>query len=138
MAGEPLFLDTNIWVRFFTRDDPSKAEACHRLLEQGARGEVTLTTNETVLAELEWTLRSFYRMPKPAIVERLQAVLRTPSLQMPRRAILETALDLFERHAVDYVDAYNAAELRARRLTSIVSYDRDFDVLGIRRIAPGE
>lgn len=137
MAEEPLFLDTNVWVRYFTGDDPNKAEACRRLLEQGARGEVVLTTNEMVLAELEWTLRSFYRLPKQAIVQRLWAVLRTPSLQVPRRALLETALDLFERHPVDYVDAYNAAELRARRLSTIVSYDEDFDLLGVERMAPG-
>jgi len=136
VADEPLLLDTNVWLRFLVGDDPAKAEACRRLLERAARGEPAITTNEMVLAEIEWTLRSFYRLPKVAVVERLWAVLRTPALQLPRRAVIETAVDLYERHPVDYVDAYHAAELRARRLTTIVSYDREFDLLGVTRVEP--
>jgi predicted nucleic acid-binding protein len=136
VADEPLFLDTNVWLRFFTRDDPAKAEACRGLLERAAQGEVRLTTNELVLAELEWTLRSYYKLPKPEVVERLWAVLGTAALQLPRRGVIEAALLLYERHNVDYVDAYNAAELKARGLTTIVSYDADFDGLDVKRVEP--
>jgi predicted nucleic acid-binding protein len=136
VAEPPLFLDTNIWLRFFTRDDPAKAEACRQLFESAAQGDLRLTTNEMVLAELEWTLRSYYKLPKPAVVERLWAVLGAPALQLPRRAVVEAALSLYERHNVDYVDAYNAAELQARGLTTIASYDSDFDRLGVHRVEP--
>ena len=136
MTDEPLFVDTNIWLRFFTRDDPAKAGACRRLLERAAQGELRLTTNEMVVAELEWTLRSYYRLKKPDVVERLWAVITAPSLHLPRRAVVEAALSLYERHNVDYVDAYNAAELQARGLTTIASYDTDFDRLGVRRHEP--
>ena len=136
MAEQPLFLDTNIWLRFFTRDDPARAEACRQLFERAAQGDLRLTTNEMVLAELEWTLRSYYKVPKPAVVERLSAVLGTPSLQLPRRALVEAALSLYDRPNVDYVDAYNAADLQARGLTTIASYDSDFDRLGVKRVEP--
>lgn len=138
MADEPLFLDTNVWVRFLVRDDESKAQAVDRLLTEAEAGQHVLTLSHLVVAELEWTLRSFYRMPKTEIAASLRELLALRSLHVPSREVLDQALDLFERHSVDYVDAYNAAELRTRRLSTIVSYDQDFDVLGVRRIAPGE
>ena len=62
-AGRQSFLvETNIFLRFLTGDDPSKTLACQDFFERAERKAVDLYTNELVLAELAWTLRSFYRL----------------------------------------------------------------------------
>lgn len=136
MASEPLFLDTNVWLRFLTRDDETKARSIASLLAEAEAGAHRLTSSHLVIAELEWTLRSYYNVAKPAIVAALRELLALRSLRMPRPGMLDHTLDLFERHPVDFVDAYNAADMHSRRLATIVSYDTDFDRLGVRRLAP--
>ena len=44
------FLDTNVFVRYLTRDDPVKAAACRRLWQQVDQGQETATTSEAILA----------------------------------------------------------------------------------------
>jgi predicted nucleic acid-binding protein len=38
------FIDTNIFIRYLTRDDPAKAERVKQLLERTQRGEVAFDT----------------------------------------------------------------------------------------------
>ncbi len=135
---QSLLVDTNIFLRFITGDDPAKAVACKDLFERAARKEIDLYTNEMVLAELAWTLRSFYRRPREEIAGILRDIIGLGGLRVPRKAMLLEALDLYERFNVDYLDAYNAADLRARGLGAVCSYDSHFDRLGVARVAPGE
>ncbi|MDP2936401.1 MAG: type II toxin-antitoxin system VapC family toxin [Dehalococcoidia bacterium] len=137
-SGQSLLIDTNVLLRFLTGDDPSKAEACKELFERAERNEVELHINELVLAELVWTLRSSYGRAREQIVEALEAIMSLAGLHVHRKAVLEEAIDLYERFNVDFVDAYNAADLRARGLDAVCSYDAHFDRLGVRRLAPGE
>jgi predicted nucleic acid-binding protein len=47
------------------------------------------------------------------------------------------ALQLFERHPIDFIDAYHGALMLARGLTTVYSYDTDFDRLqGLKRVEP--
>lgn len=86
-------VDTNIIIRFITRDDP----------DQFARVEALLGSNpvyvpKTVILEAEWVLRSSYRMPRDAIRDALAAFagLLTVSLEDPHvvHAALASSLDL--------------------------------------------
>ncbi len=53
-----VFIDTNIFIRFLTKDDPVKAAACYRLFEQAQRQEIELVTSEAVIAEVVFVLSS--------------------------------------------------------------------------------
>lgn len=132
-----LLVDTNVFLRFLTGDDPSKARACKELFERAEAKEVELYANEVTMAELAWTLRSAYHSSKEQIVEALRGVVSLPALSINRKAVLLNALDLYERHNVDFLDAFNAADLRARGLDGVCSYDAHFDRLGVTRVAPG-
>ena len=59
------FVDTNIFIRYLTRDDESKAQACYKLFQQVREGDEELFTTETVIAEIAYVLsspRSGYRL----------------------------------------------------------------------------
>ena len=136
MARKQVFVDTNIFLRFLTRDDVDKAEACRMLLEQAERGEVNLVISHLVLAELAWTLESYYRLSRQEIAENLRELLNLRSIRVSQKALLLRAVQLYEQFNVDFTDAYNVAEMEKRSIRHIYSYDEDFDKLGVERIAP--
>ena len=50
------FVDINIFIRFLTKDDPKKAEACFDLLQRAEKGEINLQTTESITAETVYVL----------------------------------------------------------------------------------
>jgi predicted nucleic-acid-binding protein len=82
MKPERVFADTNLFLRYLTNDVPAQADAVSSLLEQAERGELVLVTNALVMAEIVWTLDSYYQLPKAEIEEKLLAVLNTPGLEV--------------------------------------------------------
>lgn len=61
-ASERIFVDTNIFLRYLTNDVPEKADAVEELLRRAGAGQVRLVTNSLVIAEIVWTLTSFYQL----------------------------------------------------------------------------
>jgi uncharacterized protein len=50
------FVDTNIFIRYLTKDNPRKAEACFALFHRAKQGEEALTTSETVIGDVVYVL----------------------------------------------------------------------------------
>jgi len=123
------FVDTNVFLRFLTRDDPTKFERCRRLFEQAVTGSLTLQTSELVIAEIVWTLLSYYNLAKPVVIEKVGQILNTPNLAVTNQEVLIEALVLWSRHSCDFIDAYNVALMHRDGLSELVSYDADFDFL---------
>lgn len=138
MPKKSVFLDTNIFLRFLTRDEPVQAEACRRLFERAEAGEVQLTTSHLALAEIVWTLESYYRLKREDIAGTLRDLLAMTSLRIERRKMIREAISLYAATKVDFIDAYHAAHLRGRKIAGICSFDRDFEVLGITRFEPDD
>lgn len=136
MTTPPLFVDTNVFLRFLTRDEPRQAEECRRLFERAEAGELHLTTSHLALAEIAWTLQSYYRLPREEIAAVLRDVLSLRSLRIDYRDMLREAISHYRARNVDFIDAYHAADIRRRKLSQICSYDRDFDTLDVARVEP--
>ena len=133
------FIDTNIFLRFLTRDDPQKAEACFRLLEKAKNSEVTLATSESVIAEIVFVLSSprVYNLERADVRARLYPLIALEGLKIPDRRKYYRALDLYAEHAVDFEDALTIAEMERSDIEELYSYDRDFDVFdNITRLEP--
>lgn len=132
-----VFVDTNVFLRFLTADEPKKFQACKKLFTQAVEGGISLITPKMVIAELIWTLLSYYKVSKTEVVEKIIAILNTPNLYIPNKDLISETFLVFERKDVDYIDAYNAVFMRYQKVEEIYSYDRDFDVIeGIKRIEP--
>ena len=82
MRPKPVFADTNLFLRYLTNDLPTQADAVEQLLREAAAGQVALVTNALVMAEIVWTLDSFYRQPRPDIRDKVLAILNTPGLEV--------------------------------------------------------
>jgi len=123
------FVDTNIFLRYLTRDDPEKARACLELFQRAARGEVALFTTETIVAEIVYVLSSprLYNLTREDIRQRLMPLLTLSGLRMPNRWVALRAMELYESEPVDFEDALAVAHMEQQDIETIISYDRDFD-----------
>ena len=134
---EKIFVDTNLFLRYLTKDDPAKYDRCRELFKKAVEGKVSLFTSEMVIAELIWTLLSYYKVPKAEVIEKVSIIISTPTLHLVDKAIIADSLILYSQKNIDFIGAYNALFMRFHGLGKIYSYDEDFDAIeGIEREEP--
>ena len=134
------FADTNVFLRFLTNDISTQAEAVARLLKQAAKGKTPLQTSALVLAEIVWTLESFYRLPREEIKTKVLAILNTPGVSVENAHLLGQAILLYEEKKLDFIDAYNAYWMKEQGLTHVYTFDKKHFARaeGIVPLVPGE
>ena len=133
------FIDTNVFLRFLTKDDPEKAAKCHRLLQSAAEGDLKLYTTDLVIAELIWVLQSpkIYNLSPAEISEVIMPLLTIKNLYFPCKKVFPDIIELFQTENIDYIDAYNSVIMQGRNIETIYSYDKHFDLLpGVVRKEP--
>ena len=123
------FVDTNVFLRHLTGDDPKKARACFELFQRAQRKEVTLTTSEAVIAEIVYVLSSkqVYALTREEIRARLYPLLSLPGLKLTHRKAYLRALDLYVSYPLDFEVAILAAQMERQKVREVYSYDREFD-----------
>ena len=125
------FLDTNVILRFLTRDDEEKAAACFRLFQRVQRGDEEILTCEAVVSEVVYVLssrRAGYGLNREAIRGRLAPILTLRGLRLPQKRVYLRALDIYAASPfLDFEDALAVAHMERQGISEIVSYDRGFD-----------
>ena len=119
-----VFVDTNLFIRYLTNDDPIKADRVEKLLTEARAGKVQLVTAEMVLAETVWVLESGYGLPRARIAHLVRAILATPGIDVVNGALVFRALELYETAKIDFVDGYIAAVMERRGISEIFSFDK--------------
>ena len=137
---ERVFADTNVFLRYLTNDVPAQADAVEDLLRRAGAGEVVLVTNGLVVAEIVWTLESFYELPRIEIRDKVLAILNTAGLEVVQGDLVLQAISWYADTNMDFIDAYNAAWLISAGLEKIFTFDRKHfsRIEGIAVSVPGE
>ena len=134
---ENKFVDTNIFLRYLTGDDHPKYERCRGLFKRAVEGEVGLSTSVMVIAELIWTLLSYYKVPKAEVVDKVSVIIGSENIFIPDKNLLADALVLYAQKNIDFIDAYNAVFMKYHGFREIYSYDEDFEMIeDIKRKEP--
>ena len=118
------FVDTNLFIRYLTNDDPILADRVEQLLDDAATGTVQLVTTELVMAEAVWVLESSYRLTHAQITPLIRGILATPGMDVINGDLVGKALVMYELQNIDFVDAYVAALMEKQGIQDIYSYDR--------------
>lgn len=130
-------IDTNIFLRILTNDDPAQAEKSKAFILQVISGEKHAYTTVAVLLELAWTLESYFGLKPEEVAEKLSLITATPKLQIENRRVVEEAIEIYKEKHIDFADCYNAAFAKIMSGSLVLSYDRDFDkVSGLKRKTP--
>ena len=123
MPAEPVFVDTNVFLRYLTNDVPDQAEAVERLILQAERGEISLLTNALVIAEIVWVLESYYDVEKPDVRAMVSAILTADGLRVERRDLILQAISDYVEKNIDFADAYNGAWALSEGISSAATFD---------------
>ena len=111
-----------------TNDDPAKAKRAEMLFKNAVDGKALLRTSLLVIAEIVWTLESFYGLEKEDIAEKIAIILNTPNLSCPEARSIRPAMHLYVDQNIDFIDAYHSFymkdAMKDAQLSEIVTYDR--------------
>jgi len=120
-------LDTNVIIRFLTRDDPAQWKAADALFRQARSGSLRLVLDPAVLAEVAYVLESDrYGRTRAEIFEALLDLIGSAGVEVEDRGAMIDALVRFKERPFDIVDCWLAA-LAAARSWPVASFDHDFD-----------
>lgn len=127
------FVDTNVLLRYVVGDGAGQAGRASAFVDTA--DELVLT--DPVVAEIEFVLRSVYRLARKKVAQTLQMILALPAIVVGDLDLLTDAIDIYEHTPVDFQDAYLAACARQHSPARVASFDRDFDrIPGVERVAP--
>ncbi len=138
MARQSYFIDTTIFLQALVAEDKKKAMECRKLLQYiRDYDEIDAWTSSLVIAETEWICQKVYDLDRKTIDEIIRSILGLRNLKILQRIDLRYALDIYDRFRMKFLEALiasNASLVGEHPL--IVSYDRDFDKIGISRVEP--
>ena len=136
---DPAFVDTNVFIRFLTQDDPDKAARAKSLFDRVESGELTIVISESIVVEIIQVLSSrvLYNLPRAKVAADVSTILSLPKLKLPSKRVCIRALELWANVNVDFVDALTVAQMERQKIATIASFDEDFDRFPqIQREAP--
>jgi len=114
-------LDTNVLARYYVHDEGDvealkQREAARRLMESGR----PLMVCKTVLLELEWVLRGYYKFSTADIARVMNHILALPQVTVEDRASIVQALSHCEA-GLELADALHHSSYRG--CDSMASFD---------------
>ncbi|MEH1971018.1 PIN domain-containing protein [Nostoc sp.] len=114
-------LDTNILVRYLTKDDEKQWKQAAEIIEGGEQCFVA----NIVLCELVWVLRGNpYKFSKEEISNTIDLMLQCSVFELENRSIVYQALQRFKQGSADFSDYLIGAIAEDSGCSSTVTFDR--------------
>jgi len=125
--AEEVLLDTNVILRHALGDGHSHRQQARRLFEQASAGELRLLVPSLVIAQVVWTLESFYKASREYISGLLKALLATPGVTALEPRVAGRWIEIYSLHHIEIVDAYLVAVAEETKTSVLATFNkRDF------------
>jgi predicted nucleic-acid-binding protein len=118
-------IDTNVLVRYITRDDPEQYQAAKRALESSCTREAPGYVNVIVLCELAWVLARLYDATDEELVGVIDQLLRTHQFRIERRDQVRAALEQYKRRPAGFPDCLLGRLNRNAGCEETITFDQD-------------
>lgn len=140
MPRQTYFIDTTIFLQALVAEDKKKAVECRKLLKYiRDYDKIDAWTSSLVVAETEWICQQVYNLDRKTVDEIVRSILSLRNLKILQRIDLRYALDIYDRFRMKFLEALIASNASLiGEHPQIISYDRDFDKIGISRVTPKE
>lgn len=133
------FIDTNIFLRFFVKENEIVYQQCCDFLKLVQTGEIHATTSNLVLSEINWVLSKIYSFSKEDVIDILKSIIGLKNLKIIDSHNISLGISLYEKYNIKFIDSIIASNLEIfTNQSAVVSYDKDFDKLNVFRIEPSE
>lgn len=127
-------LDTNILVRYLTRDDADQFAKVAALLERSADQGERFVISTAVLCEVVWVLESAYDYSRGEIAGAIAMILSTAQFDVERADEARQALDDFRSSKADFSDALVGRVHRSLGAGHTLTFDRTLRPLDTFRV----
>lgn len=97
-------IDTNILVRFVTRDDEEMAQRAYKIITKECTEKSPGFVSTIVLVELVWALRSQYGYDKSSILKALESLISAKELDFEHSEFVQQAYRLYSKGKVGFAD----------------------------------
>jgi predicted nucleic-acid-binding protein len=119
MGYKMIAIDTNIIVRFLTKDDEIQYKKSYKLFADSTE----LFIPNTVILETEWVLRFSYCFKSEQIINALLALINLQNIKVEHKENIIMALN-WHQQGMDFADALHlASSLNAKKFAS---FDKKF------------
>lgn len=132
-------VDTDVVIRLITGDDPPKQQASRRLFKAVEDQQLELTAPLTMIADCLYVLVSprLYNLDRAEATAILTTLVNLPYFKIDEKPTVLDAMSIFGQSQLDFGDAMIVALMRSSHLSTLYSFDHDFDSLAdISRIEP--
>lgn len=119
-----LFLDTNIFLRFFLRDNENQYQNVCRLFAKIEEGNFKPYTSSIVFLELNYVVRNIYKLPIEDVLNYINAVKEMRGMTVVDKTDTDKAISLYRKYKIKLGDCFIASQLPEEAV--LVSYDKDF------------
>lgn len=129
------FVDTNIFTRFFLKDDLVLSPKAEKIITDCEDGRYSLVLTPVLFLEINWLLNSFYKQKKDSVLLIIKKIISFSNFEILDKELVEKMISLYKNSNVDLIDCYFAAQMQSKKIDQIFSFDHDFDKLpGIKRL----
>lgn len=94
-----LFIDTNLFMRFFTKDNQIMVDQVKKIFSQAESGKYKLATSAIVLSEIIYTLQSFYGLKKKDVEKHITYILEMKNLLLIDTTKFKKAFSIYAKHS---------------------------------------
>jgi predicted nucleic-acid-binding protein len=112
-------IDTNIIVRFLTRDDEEQYQKAYKIFS----GSEQIFISKTVILETEWVLRFSYHFPFDRINYALSGLLNFSHVNVENKTAVINALK-WHKNGMDFADALHLS--CSLHTDKFISFDKKF------------
>lgn len=103
---QTLLIDANVVIRFLLNDHPALSFLSKSIFLKAQQGKIKIYLDEVVIAEVIWTLSSFYKIKKADLVDKIEKLISQNWIVNPRKTLFFKALNLFRSTSLDYIDCW--------------------------------
>lgn len=103
---ETVLIDANVVIRFLLNDHPKLSPQAKSIFSGAQEGSRKVYLDEVVVAEVIWTLSSFYKIKRTDIADRLINLISQDWVINSRKNLILQSLDLFHSKNMDYIDCW--------------------------------
>lgn len=118
-----LFLDTNIFLRFFLKDNENQYQDVCRLFSKIEEGAFKPYTSSIVFLELNYVIRSIYKLSINEVLDYINAVKKMRGMTVIDKTDTDNAVSLYKKYKIKLGDCFIATQLPKEGI--LLSYDAD-------------
>ena len=118
------FIDTSVFIRFLTKDDPTKFQDCLKFFELVEEGKIRPYISNIVILEIQFVLIRLYKFSKVKVIGDIETLLVLRNLIVIEKTESASALRLYKKYNIKFADCLIATQIPAG--AKLLTYDDEF------------